>query len=116
MVLVGASSLFAQSTCKVERIVFATSVEDREPVGENTEFDQSVGRVHCWTKITAENPPVAFSHVWYKGDQKVLEVPLKANYSSTRSWSNKAISPGDWNVEVLDEKGEVLGSARFTVK
>lgn len=116
VLLVGSVCLLAAPSAKVERVVFATSIENREPVGEAAEFDQSVGRVYCWTKLTAENPPVGFTHVWYKGDQKVLEVPLKATFPSTRTWSNKGISPGNWKVDVVDESGQVISSATFTVR
>jgi hypothetical protein len=114
--LIAASGLLAEPACKVERIAFATSVENREPVGESSEFDQSVGRVWCWTKISASNPPVEVKHVWYKDGEKVLEVPLEVNYPSTRTWSNKAISPGAWKVEVVDADGQVITSAEFKVK
>jgi len=91
-------------------------VESRELVGEATEFDVSVGRIYCWTKIISQNVPAAIKHVWYADEQQVAEVPLNINYPSTRTWSSKAISAGKWRVEVVGETGEVLASTDFTVK
>jgi hypothetical protein len=101
---------------QVEKIALGTGVESRELVGEATEFDVSVGRIYCWTKIISQNVPATIKHVWYAGEQQVAEVPLNINYPSTRTWSSKAISTGKWRVEVVGETGEVLASTDFTVK
>jgi hypothetical protein len=101
---------------KVEKAVAATSVENREPVGENTEFEASVGRVYCWSKILAETTPTTIKHVWYVDEQKVLELPLDIKYPSTRTWSIKTVRAGRWRVDITDEAGTVLDSVSFTVK
>lgn len=106
----------ASQDLKVEKIVVATSVENREPVGENTEFEALVGTVYCWTKITASTTPATIKHVWYLDDQKVFEIPLELKYASTRTWSSKTVSTGNWKVEVTDDAGTVLSSIGFTVK
>ena len=100
----------------VEKAVAATSVDNREPVGEATEFDASVGQVTCWTKVAAETVPTKIKHVWYVDDQKVFEISLDINYPSTRTWSTKTIRAGSWRVDVTDEAGNVLTSVNFTVK
>ena len=101
---------------KVEKGVAATSVEDREPVGENKEFDASVGRVYCWTKIAAQTTPATIKHVWYLGDKKVFEKALEIKYPSTRTWTSKAVEAGDWRVDITDDAGAVLSSVSFKVK
>jgi len=101
---------------KVEKIVVATSVDNRDPVGENTEFEASVGTVSCWTKVTASNPPATIKHVWYSGDKKVFEQPLEIKSPSTRTWSTKTVRAGSWKVDVTDDSGAVLSSVSFTVK
>ena len=101
---------------KVEKAVAATSVENREPVGENKEFEATVGTVWCWTKITAQTTPTTIKHVWYVGDQKVFEKALEIKYPSTRTWSAKTIKAGNWRVDVTDEAGAVLASVSFAVK
>jgi hypothetical protein len=106
----------ADQGIKVEKIVAATSVANLEPVGENKEFDASVGTVTCWTKVTAKTVPATIKHVWYFGDKKVFEHPLDLKFASTRTWSTKSVKPGSWKVDVTDDAGAVLSSVSFTVK
>jgi len=101
---------------KVEKAAAATGVESREPVGEATEFEASVGKVYCWSKIAAETVPTTIKHVWYQGEQKVFEKDLDIKYPSTRTWSVKTIQAGSWRVDITDEAGKVLNSVSFTVK
>jgi hypothetical protein len=101
---------------QVERIALGTGVESRELVGEATEFDVSVGRIYCWTKIIAQNVPTTIKHVWYADGEKAAEVPLTINFPSTRTWSSKGIGAGKWRVEVVNETEEVLASTDFAVK
>ncbi|MGH7228418.1 MAG: DUF2914 domain-containing protein [Nitrospiraceae bacterium] len=101
---------------QVEKIALGTGVESRELVGEATEFDVSVGRVYCWTKVIAQNVPTTIKHVWYDNEENAAEVPLNIQYPSTRTWSNKVIRPGKWRVDVVSETGDVLASTDFTVK
>ena len=101
---------------KVERAVAATGVENREPVGEASEFDASVGTVYCWSKILAESVPTSVKHVWYAGDQMVFEKTLDIKFPSTRTWSAKSVKSGSWRVDITDEAGTVLSSVSFTVK
>lgn len=101
---------------KVEKAVAATAVENREPVGEGTEFDASVGKVYCWTKILAEAAPTTIKHVWYADDQQVFEISLDIKYPSTRTWSVKTVKAGSWRVEITDDAGNVLSAVGFAVK
>jgi hypothetical protein len=101
---------------KVEKAVAATGVQDHEPVGEAKEFDASVGRVYCWSKILAETTPTTIKHVWYVDDKQAFEITLDIKYPSTRTWSAKTIGPGNWRVEITDEAGKVLSVVGFTVK
>lgn len=110
------SSTTKDQGLKVEKAVAATSVENREPVGESKEFESSVGTVYCWTKISAQTTPATIKHVWYVGGQKVFEKALDIRYPSTRTWSAKSVRAGDWKVDVTDEAGTVLSSVSFTVK
>ena len=110
------SAASAESSVSVDSILFAQGVESREPVGVAKEFEASVTKVYCWTKLSAKTPPVTVKHVWYKAGQKVLEVPLTINYPAGRYWSVKNVTPGDWKVDVVGANGEVLGSGSFKVK
>jgi hypothetical protein len=106
----------ASPALKVEKIVVATSVDNHEPVGENTAFEASVGTLSCWTKVTALTTPATIKHVWYFGDKKVFEQSLDLKFPSTRTWSSKAVKTGSWKVVVMDDSGAELSSVNFTVK
>ena len=106
----------ADQGIKVEKIVAAASVNNREPVGENKEFDTSVGTLSCWTKVTATTVPATIKHVWYFGDKKVFEKSLDIKFASMSTWSTKSVKAGNWKVDVTDDAGTVLSSVSFTVK
>lgn len=106
----------ADSPVTLDKLVFARSVESRQPVGTAREFEAAASRVFCWTKLSAKSPPTVVRHVWYKDGRKLLEVPLKVNNSSGRYWTVKKISPGNWTVEVVNAGGEVFGAASFKVE
>lgn len=106
----------ADASLKVEKGVAATSVENREPVGESAEFEATVGTVYCWTKISAQSVPATIKHVWYMGDKQVFEKALDIKFPSTRTWSAKSVKSGSWRVDVTDDAGTVLSSVSFTVK
>jgi len=110
------TSRAADQGITLEKIVAATSVNNLEPVGENKEFDASVGTVSCWTKVTAKTVPATIKHVWYFGDKKVFEQSLDLKFASTRTWSSKSVKSGSWKVDVTDDAGTVLSSVSFTVK
>jgi hypothetical protein len=110
------SSKAGDQAIRVENIVAATSVNNLEPVGENKEFESSVGIVYCWTKVSAKTVPATIVHVWYLADKKVFERPLGLKFASTRTWSSKSVRSGSWRVDVTDESGTVLSSVSFTVK
>ena len=110
------SSKATDQGIKIEKIVAATSVNGLEPVGENREFESSVGAVYCWTKVSTKTVPATIVDVWYLGDKKVFEYPLDLKFASTRTWSSKSVKPGTWKVDVTDDAGTVLSSINFTVK
>jgi len=105
----------AVTTVKVERMVAATGVKDREPVGEAATFDAGLFRVYCWSLVRAESVPAAIKHAWHLDGKKVSEIPLAINYARTRTWSSKAVRAGNWKVSAVTEAGEVLSSVSFTV-
>lgn len=84
---VGAVALAQEQSLSVEKMIFATGVENREPVGDAKEFDASVGRVYCWTKVKAAAVPTEIRHIGSHNGEKVSEVALQIRFPSTRTWS-----------------------------
>ena len=100
---------------KVEKIVTASSIENKEPVNGTSAFDKSVGKVYTWTKVTAAATPAKIKHVYYWNDKKEREIELTIGGSPWRVWSAKNVRPGNWKVEVTDEASAVLTTTAFTV-
>jgi hypothetical protein len=105
-----------QKTCKLDSIVFGTGVEQRVLQGVATTFDSTARKIFCWTKLSISAAPYSLKHVWYNGDQKVAEIPLRLKFDSGRLWSYKTVTPGQWKVDVVGENGDVIGSGSFTAK
>jgi hypothetical protein len=104
----------AAAAVKVEKVVVAAGVENREATGEATTFGSDVGQVYCWTKLTLTDAPAKVKFVWTMDGKQVYEHPLEIK-SSGRWWASKKVQPGSWKVDVQSESGESLGSAEFTV-
>ena len=103
----------------VEESAIALDVIDRMPVGSDSTFVASVGRVYCWTLVAGAEGEVAIHHVWFHGDQEMADTELRIGGSPWRTWSSKAIVPewtGAWRVEVRDSAGNVIETIRFTVQ
>ncbi len=103
----------------VEESAIALDVIDRMPVGSDSTFVASVGRVYYWTRVAGAEGEVAIHHVWFHGDQEMADIELRIGGSPWRTWSNKAIVPewtGDWRVEARDSAGNVIATIRFTVQ
>lgn len=105
----------AAPAVKVDKLVIASSIEDRTPQGEAATFPGDTKNVFTWTRITAESVPAKIKHVYYTDGKKVAEVELAINGSPYRVWSSKLVKPGNWKVEIQDEDGAVLASSEFTV-
>ena len=103
----------------VEESAIALDVIDRMPVGSDSTFVASVGRVYCWTLVAGAEGEVAIHHVWFHGDQEMADIELRIGGSPWRTWSSKAIVPewtGAWRVEVRDSEGNVIETIRFTIQ
>jgi len=106
-------------TLEVVEVTFCTGVEERTPVGADTEFSNTVGRVWCFTKITGADDPTTVVHVWYFNDEEKARVDLAVNSNSWRTWSSKQVVEtwtGQWRLEVESADGTVLKTAEFAIK
>ena len=104
---------------KVAKITLATGVESRQPIDSAIVFPDSVGRVYCWTLILGAKKPTIIKHIWCYEKKKMAEVSLKVNSPQYRTWSCKTIRPqwkGDWRVWIVDNQGNLLGTASFKIE
>lgn len=108
-----------QSGLQVDKMVFCTAIEDRQPVGIDTVFKAKVERVYCYTKITGAVDTTAISHIWYFNEEEVAKVNLSVNAKTWRTWSSKKLLEiwiGKWRVDVVSSDGTVLKSKEFSIK
>lgn len=101
----------------VEKVAFATAIEDRQPVGEGESFPTTVEKLYFWTLVTGAQEPTDITHHWHFNGEKVSSVTLTLRYPRMRTWSSKTIpaQAGTWKVEVQDASGKVLKEASATV-
>jgi hypothetical protein len=102
----------------VEEAVFCTGVENREAVGVDTVFFDTVERVFCFTKVSGAEDITTIYHVWYYKDEEKARVELAVKAKSWRTWSSKRIMKGwegIWRVDVIASDGGLLSSNEFLV-
>jgi hypothetical protein len=117
--IVALCSAQEQSGLTVEEMVFCTAIENREPIGSDTVFSDTIERIYCFTKISSDIDTTSISHIWYYNDQEVAKVDLAIKAKSWRTWSSKQIMEiwsGTWRVDVIAPSMEVIASKAFTVK
>jgi hypothetical protein len=108
----------SDTTPTVSRLVVATGVENREPVGVAEQFSADVGTLYCFMSVEGHFAGAQLYQVWMHGDQEMARVPLTVKGPQWRTWSTKTILPswtGAWTVKVEDAQGNVLKSVDFTV-
>jgi len=74
---------------EVEVGVICRDVQEREPVDAGTEFEATVGKLFCYTKIVGAQMPIEITHVWYHGETEMARVNLPVEAASWRTWSTK---------------------------
>ncbi len=102
----------------VHDMVFCRGIEQRNPVGIDTHFSDSVERVYCYTKLSSTEEHTAISHVWYYNDTQMAIVDLAVNARSWRTWSSKRIVKewtGIWRVDVISSTGNIICREEFAI-
>ncbi len=103
------------------RLVVATDVALREPVGASDVIDADAERVYAFLDLRnlgeAETLVVTFASD--DGERVVghVEVSVPARTERWRTWAfSRHLSPGQWNVEVHGADGRLLDSRPFEVR
>ncbi|MFT3925284.1 MAG: DUF2914 domain-containing protein [Myxococcales bacterium] len=105
---------------KIERFVLATSVEEREPVGESESFDTDTPKIFAFMQFANDQAPFAVKVHWEKvGDAASpygvqLEVPTSPRYR-TWSWTKIRREPGTYRAVVRTLDGQEILSKEFTI-
>jgi hypothetical protein len=108
-----------ESPVTVENMVFCTAIKDRNPIGTDIGFLNSVGKIYCFTKLSSALDTTSISHIWYWNNTHIATVDLKVNGKSWRTWSSKTVIEewtGIWRVDVVSPVGGIIHSQEFLVR
>ncbi len=104
----------------VERLVVATGVKHRLPVGVDSRFS-GVERVWGYLEVNHSGPPTALWMEWAREGETRSRLSVKVGESARwRTWSWQRLRPqrdaGRWEVRVTTAGGEVLARAQFIIE
>jgi hypothetical protein len=103
----------------MDEMMFCATVEEEKPVGADTVFPSTVGKISCWTQVAYAGKSQKVKHVWFHGKEKVGETELDVEGDVSRVWSSMDIpkdGKGEWRVIVYDAQGNILESKTFIIK
>lgn len=103
---------------QVHQFDFATSIDNRAPIGIDTSFAADIGNVYCFTHLKG-GKDTQIAHVWYYKDEEKARIELDVQSDDWRTWSSKTILEnwtGRWRVMVEDSSGNVLETKSFTIR
>ena len=116
--LIPAAAAQEAKTVQVVAAAICKDVVDREAVDVGTRFENSVGRLYCFTKVLSSEIPTEVVHVWSYGDVERARVTLAVKAAAWRTYSSKTIQSheiGPWRVDILDASGNLLETINFEV-
>jgi hypothetical protein len=105
----------AMATGDVGRSFFTTGIDEREPVDRIETLAPSEERVFFFTEVI-DMSDRSITHRWSYLGQTMAEVGFDIGGDRWRVWSSKLLVPewaGAWQVDVIDENGQVLDTKYF---
>ena len=107
------------TTLTMRDMQICRSVKNRNPIGTDTYFENTVDSLFCYTRVQNTGGKQELTHIWFFEDQKIGTVRYNIKTSNIyRSWTRKTILShqiGTWRVEVQDTAGVVIGSEFFYI-
>jgi hypothetical protein len=109
-----------KGSLSLNRIVMATDIKIRTPVGIDSVFTNDVGKLYCFTGVqNLIGDDQRITHFWKHQNRYVAKIDIMIGRSyNWRCWSQVTIQPrwtGTWEVVVLDSIGNDLGSIQFEI-
>lgn len=105
----------------IARGILTSAVEAREPV-DNLASTVTIGdepiEVSFFTQVLGQTD-AEVSHLWFRGNQLMAEVPLNIGSANWRTYSTKTILPGwegRWRVLVVDGEQNIVLEYEFNVE
>lgn len=117
-VVIGASlCVFANAGAgEVSRAVFATGIDNREPVSTVDSLDSSELRSVSFFTELHDMAGHTVTHQWTHQDKVMFEKTFEVKADRWRVWTSKTLIPawsGTWTVNVLDDERTLLTSKSF---
>ena len=112
------AQLIAQPQGEAKRAIVTSAIDSREPVDNlnDTVINTDVNKVYFFTEILNQ-ADTSITHRWFLNGKLEAEVVLRIGSNRWRTYSSKNLVPtyhqGNWQVEVVDDKGKLLGSTAF---
>lgn len=103
----------------ISRLVIATAVENREPVGVAETFPASAEKIFCFLEAVNIVKDMEVSLTWFHGQKELLKfnLPLHAGPRwRTYAFKNLRGLKGDWRAEIRDAGGNLLKDVKFKVE
>ncbi|MDG6773930.1 DUF2914 domain-containing protein [Thiomicrorhabdus sp. ZW0627] len=116
-VTVEPSPVVQQSKILVVNPALTTNIIDKEPTETfNAHVPKNIRKLFFFTPIKGAEGNVIY-HRWLHKQKVMALIPLTINSNLYRTWSSKRLTSawqGEWTVEVLDSKKQVLYRHSFT--
>jgi len=109
------TGLTVQAESGVARAIFATEIQDREPVDQVGQLTNDNSVVYFFTELRGLEGQT-ITHRWEQGGEVRAEVNFNVGGNRWRVWSSKNLQPGwlgEWKVSVVDAGGNVLSQESF---
>lgn len=101
---------------EVSRAVFATAIDNREPVATVESLDSSTTRSITFFTELNDLSGQTVTHQWTHNDKVMFEKSFEVKAQRWRVWTSKTLIPnwsGTWTVNVLDAEQTLLASRSF---
>ncbi|MCF8090975.1 MAG: DUF2914 domain-containing protein [Desulfotignum sp.] len=98
--------------------VMCEAIEKFKPVNQAVVFSISLGRVFCFTAFDPVHEETSVYHHWYRQDRLISSAKLVLNppkWSSFSSMQLREADKGPWRVEIVDSRGKLMKTLRFSI-
>ncbi len=111
-----ATPALSDGSMVVRDFVLTNGIVDREPSDTVRSHFVQGQKIFAFARIQNAGEPTAVNFIWRRDDSRHASVWLNVGVSAGwRTWSSANLSPGDWQVRLVDSFGEVLSERAFTV-
>lgn len=109
------------SALRVDRLVVARGVVDREPQGTDTIFASDEKRVFAYVEVVNPEHAPGDLELQFIAPDGVAQAPVDVSVGPSPRWrtwafTRHAHAPGTWKALVRDERGHILASTEFDVR